>query len=228
MIVLVDLEHERLQQEDPAWGERTYANRLRVKYRLEDIAGEPCLVMRYRHVTPEHLRDIKVKALFVSGNSTEFEHYSEESLAGLRAVLRAAAYPTIAFCGGCQILAQTYGADIGPIGPLPTGMTNPAADIQLAPGMIQERGFLPVNVVAPHPLLAGLGPTPIFLESHYWEVKAPPPGFALYASTAQCKVQLIAHESRPLIATQFHPEFYDDTHLDGQKLLENFCRLYLS
>lgn len=227
MIVFVDLEHARLQQEDPERGQRTYANRLRVKYRLEDMAGEPCLVMRYNHVTPERLRDLRVKALFVSGNSTEFEHYAEADLAGLRAVFREAAYPTIAFCGGCQVLAQSYGAAVGPIGVLPVGVIDPTADERLAPGMIQERGFMPVNVVNDHPLFAGLGPAPVFLESHYWEVKALPPGFHLYASTEKCKLQLIAHESRPLIATQFHPEFYDETHPDGQTLLANFCRLYL-
>lgn len=227
MIVLVDLEHERLQQDDPERGQRTYANRLRVKYRLEDMADEPCLVMRYHQVTPERLRTLPVKAIVVSGNSTEFEHYNEASLAGLRAVLRAAAYPTIAFCGGCQILAQTYGAAIGPIGPIPYGVLDPAADNALAPGMIQERGFMPVNVVKAHPLFQGLGDAPVFLESHYWEVKAPPPGFALYASTEKCKVQMIAHDSRPLIAVQFHPEYYDDAHRDGQRLLENFCWLYL-
>jgi GMP synthase-like glutamine amidotransferase len=227
MIVFVDLEHERLQQVDPERGQRTYANRLRVKYRLEDIAGAPCLLMRYRHVTPERLHDLKVKAVVVSGNSTEFEHYREASLAGLRAVLRAAVYPTLAFCGGCQILAQTYGAEIGPIGPLPPTVVDPTADNILAPGMIQERGFMPVQVIQPHPLFAELGETPVFLESHYWEVKAPPPGFALYASTATCKVQMIAHESQPLIAVQFHPEYYDDAHRDGQQLIENFFRFYL-
>lgn len=227
MIVLVDLEHERLQQDDPERGQRTYANRLRIKYRLEDMSGEPCLIMRYHQVTPARLHELKVKAIAVSGNSTEFEHYREASLAGLRAVLREAAYPTIAFCGGCQILAQTYGAAIGPIGPLPSGMVDPAADNPLAPGMIQERGFMPVNVIQPHPLFARLGDAPVFLESHYWEVKAPPPGFTVYASTETCKIQMLAHESRPLIAVQFHPEYYDETHRDGQTLLENFCRLYL-
>lgn len=224
MLVYVDLEHERLQTADPERGRLSYANRLKVKYRLEDLADQPCLILRYHLVTPALLHELKVTALLVSGNATEFEHYSEERLAGLRAVLRAAAYPTIAFCGGCQILAQTYGAAIGPIGPLPPGSTDPQADNRLAPGMIQERGFMPVNIVRPHPLLAGLGPTPIFFESHYWEVKAPPPGFAAYAATEKCQLQMLAHESLPLIAVQFHPEFYDDDHTDGQTLLTNFFR----
>jgi GMP synthase-like glutamine amidotransferase len=224
MLVYVDLEHERLQTDDPERGRLSYANRLRVKYRLEDIAGQPCLILRYHQVTPELLRELKVTALLVSGNATEFAHYSAARLAGLRAVLRAAAYPTLAFCGGCQILAQTYGAAIGPIGPLPAGVTDPLADNMLAPGMIQERGFMPVQVVRSHPLFVGLGTAPVFFESHYWEVKAPPPGFSAYAATEKCQLQMLAHESLPLIAVQFHPEFYDDEHPDGQTLLANFFR----
>lgn len=224
MLVYVDLEHERLQTDDPERGRLSYANRLKVKYRLEDIANQPCLIMRYHHVTPERLHSLGVTALLVSGNSTEFAHYSAAHLAGLRAVLQAAAYPTLAFCGGCQLMAQTYGAEIGPIGPLLLGTSDPHANNPLAPGMIQERGFLPVNVTQPHPLFTGLGAAPVFFESHYWEVKAPPAGFTPYAATEKCQLQMLAHDTRPLIAVQFHPEFYDDEHPDGQKLLANFFR----
>jgi GMP synthase (glutamine-hydrolysing) len=139
-------------------------------------------------------------------------------------VLRSAAYPTLAFCGGCQVLAQTYGAEIGPIGKLPPHMVDPYADNQLAPGMIQERGYLPVQVIRPHALFDGLGAQPVFFASHYWEVKAPPPGFQLYASTDKCRVQMIAHEHKPIFATQFHPEFHDAEHADGRRFLENFFR----
>jgi GMP synthase (glutamine-hydrolysing) len=224
MILYVDLEHERLMQDDPERGMMSYANRLKVKYRLEEISGEPCLIMRYAQVTPERLRPLPIKAIAVSGNATEFEHYSEANLAGLRTVLRQAAYPTLTFCGGCQILAQTYGAEIGPIGALPPDSDDPNRTNKLAPGMIQERGFMPIQVDQPHPLFAGLGATPVFFESHYWEVKAPPPGFAAYASTAQCQIQMLAHATLPLFAVQFHPEFYDETHRDGQQFLANFFR----
>jgi GMP synthase (glutamine-hydrolysing) len=225
MIAYVDLEHERRQRDDPERSVQGMANRLKVKYRLEDLSGEPCLIIRYQQVTPEKLWALSIKALVISGNATEFEHYNEQSLAGLRAVVRAGIYPTLAFCGGCQILAQSYGAVIGPMGPLPPGMEDPQTDHKLAPGMIQERGFYPVQVVAGHPLFAGLGDAPVFFQSHYWEVKAPPAGFQLYASSAKCRVQMIAHETKPVFATQFHPEFYTDDHLDGRRLLENFFRL---
>ncbi|MFN8492763.1 MAG: hypothetical protein U0350_34490 [Caldilineaceae bacterium] len=223
MIIYVDLENlEQLQRQSPERVLTSLGNRLKVKYRLEDLSGEPCLVMRYHQVTPERLRMLPVQAVLVSGNMTEFEFYSEASLAGLRAVMREAAYPLLAFCGGCQILAQTYGVAIGPIGALRAPANAPQADVVLAPGMVQERGFMPVDVRQPHPLFAGLGEAPVFFESHYWEVKSAPAGFRSYASTAQCQFQMLAHDTKHLFATQFHPEFYDEDHPDGRTLLANF------
>lgn len=225
MIVFVDLEHERLQRDNPAAAERGLASRLRVKYRLEDLSGEPCLIVRWNRVSPELLRSLNARAVLVSGNATEFEHYPETELVGLRAVMRAAAWPTIAFCGGHHILAQTYGAPINPIGPLPPGVPDPFPEYDYSPGMLQERGFMPVRVTAPHPLFEGLGPCPVLYESHYWEVKALPAGFRAYAESDLCRVQMLAHDHLPLFATQFHPELYDADHPAGAQLLSNFFRL---
>jgi GMP synthase-like glutamine amidotransferase len=224
MLLFIDLEHERLRQDDPVRADITLANRLRVKYRLEDISGEPCLLLRYFHVNPELLAELRIRAVVVSGNATEFAQYRAEDLAGLRALMAAAPVPLLAFCGGCQLLAQSYGAAIGPIGPLPAGADDPHANHPLAPGMIQERGFLPVRVVRPHPLFAGLGEAPVFLSSHYWEVKTMPPGFDLYASSEKCRVQMLAHSEKPIVGVQLHPEYYSDEHPAGRQLIANFFR----
>ncbi|MBL8055279.1 MAG: hypothetical protein JNK29_01210 [Anaerolineales bacterium] len=228
MIVFVDLEHDRLAQDYPDLAMPSAANRLKIKYRLEDLSGEPCLIMRYHHVTPDRLRAVGARALIVSGNTTEFEHYPEATLAGLRAALREAAWPTLAFCGGSHILSQTYGADIGPMGALPAGqsVTDPLFS-RLAPGMRQERGYLPVRVVHAHPFFDGLGEAPVFLLSHYWETRGVPAGFELFASTEACPVQMIGRVDRPVYATQFHPEQWDDDHPAGRRFLENFFRVTL-
>jgi GMP synthase-like glutamine amidotransferase len=222
MLLLVDLEHERLRHDDPVGADRTLANRLRVQYRIEEITGESCLTQRYWRVTPALLTELGVRAVLVSGNATEFEHYEPSALTGLRAVMCEAAVPLLAFCGGCQILAQSYGAEIGPIGPAPAGADNQDTNHPFAQGMIQERGFLPVRFVRPHPLFAGLGETPVFLESHYWEVKHPPIGFEVCAATDTCPIQMLAHREKPLVGVQFHPEYYDDEHPAGRQLIANF------
>jgi GMP synthase (glutamine-hydrolysing) len=223
MLVYVDLEHESVQQQPELW-EKSLAGRLKYKYRLEDISGELCLIVRYARLSPELLRDLEPRAVLVSGCRTDFEHYAEDRLAGLRAVFREAAWPVLAFCGGHQLLAQSYGADIGPIGSLPPGAPDPYHSA-FTPGMKQERGFMPVRVDPAHPLFAGLGQSPLFFQSHYWEVKQTPPGFHHLAETDLSPVQAIAHPERPLFGVQFHPEQYDEAHQDGRKFLENFFSL---
>jgi GMP synthase (glutamine-hydrolysing) len=223
MLVYVDLEHERLQQKPEQW-EQSLARRLKIKYRLEDISGEPCLIVRYNRVTPELLRDLKVRVVMVSGCATEFEHYSEESLAGLRTIFQEAAWPMLCFCGGMQLLADTYGAKIGPLRPLAPDEADPYQGAY-QPGIKQEQGFMPVRVEAGHPIFDGLGSLPTFFQAHYWEVKEVPAAFRALAATDLCSIQAIAHRDLPIIATQFHPEQYDEAHGDGRKLLENFFRI---
>ena len=82
-----------------------------------------------------------------------------------------------------------------------------------------------VGFVELQPLFEGLGERPTFSESHWWEVQDVPPGFRLLASTDACRVQAFKHESRLLYGVQFHPEAYDEEHLDGKALLGNFFRL---
>ena len=84
---------------------------------------------------------------------------------------------------------------------------------------------MPVHVSRPHPLFEGLGQTPVMFESHYWEEKAAPSGFGVYAETDTCGVQMLAHDRLSVFATQFHPELYDAKHPDGQQFLANFFRL---
>ncbi len=225
MIIYVDSEHDRLRQHDPALWERTLARHLQIKYRLEDISGEPCLIVRYDRVSPELLRAVQARAVLVSGNWTLLEYYGDAEMAGLRAVVREAAWPTLGFCGGHQMLAHTYGAEVAPLGPLAPSDPQPPPELAFSPGIRQERGFMSVNIVEPHPLMEGLSPQPVVYQAHYWEVKAAPRGFRVLASSDLCHVQAIAHETKPLFGTQFHPEQFTDDHADGRRLLENFFRL---
>ncbi|MGH2524517.1 MAG: glutamine amidotransferase-related protein, partial [Anaerolineales bacterium] len=205
------------------------ARRLTAKYRFEEISGEPCLLVRYHRVSPALLREVNARAVLVSGCDSEFASYREEELAGLRAVYREAAWPLLGFCAGLQLMAQTYGALIDAMGPAlaePVGNgPNPFPELGYQPGMKEEHGFTPVRVTQPHALFKGLGQPPVFFESHYWEVKAPPAGFCVLAETDLCPIQAMAHERLPLFGTQFHPEAYDEAHLDGQRLLANFLSI---
>lgn len=222
MLIYVDLEHDRLQQQPELW-EKSLARRLKVKYRLEELSGQPCLIVRYHRINPALLRQLNARAVIVSGCSTDFEHYGDDSLAGLRAIYQEAVQPLLGFCGGMQLLSQAHGAELGPLGPLAPGQPDPYGD-GFGSGMKQERGFRPVRLDATHRLFDGLPRESIFFQAHYWEVKNLPAGFRALAESDLCGIQAIAHRDRPLFGTQFHPEEYDDAHTDGRKVLENFLK----
>lgn len=224
MIVYVDLEHDWLKENRPATWEQSLARRLRVKYRLEQLCGDLCLIVRYLHLSPVLLRGLQARVVVVSGCHTDFEHYSDESLAGLRAVFQEAAWPVLSLSGGFQLMAQAHGSEIGPMGALSAGEPDPYEGAYL-PGMKQERGFMPVKIHTRHPLLDGLGQAPVFFQSHYWEVKSLASGFMPLAESQLSPVQAIAHAELPLYGVQFHPEDYDELHPAGCRVLENFLEL---
>jgi GMP synthase (glutamine-hydrolysing) len=221
MIVYVDIEHKRLQKNNPELWQLHLSQTLDIKYRLEELSGDVCLVVPYEKLTPQLLRELDVKAVLVSGNRTEFQHYDEAKLAGLRAVFREAAQPTIGFCGGAQMMAETFGSKAAAIDADESGNM----DDESWQKRTHEYGFTRVRQVAEHPLLAGVGSDMVVMEAHYWEIKGLPDGFENFAETDITPLQLIAHKELPLFATQFHPEKWTETNRDGRKILENFFRL---
>ncbi|MDJ0960077.1 MAG: gamma-glutamyl-gamma-aminobutyrate hydrolase family protein [Acidimicrobiia bacterium] len=220
MIVLVDNEHATGYAKP--WGERIMAARVRIKYELEDMAGVPCLVVRYSHVTPELLRDIDARAVFISGNSATANEYSAEEQAGLFAAIRERAWPVFGFCGGHQVMGQALGAPLEPIGALDDGEEAFGEAADFAPGMKHELGYFPINVIRDHHLLEGLGSEPIVRHAHSWELKALPDGFTNYASTELTPIQLMVHDELPMVGTQFHPEYATEEHPAGRRLIQNF------
>ncbi len=232
MIVYVDLEHNRLRQDAVLW--QFFATKmLEAKYRLEEISGDSCLIVHYDRLNPALLRELKAWAVVVGGHYTGPWHYAEKELVGLRDVFHTAAWPTLGICGGFQLMAQTYGAEVGPMEL--TSQSHP--ETPLPPGILdlesgtptqkknQERGFMSIRIQGAQSLFEGLRQQPVVYELHSWEVKSVPDGFRLLADSHLCRVQAIAHKDAPLFGTQFHPELYDDAHPDGRRILENFFQI---
>ncbi len=220
MIVYVDIEHDRVRGFPEIWQDHC-AKTLDIKYKLEQISGEPCLVMRYTDVSLAALDAVAAKAVLISGNRTEFQHYTEEDLAGLREIIRQSVKPTLGICGGAMMIAESYGSTAAPI--------DPAGEGDMFDDAWRERkhesGFMQVKRTQPHPLFEGIDDTAEFMELHYWEIKSVPDGFERFAETETTPVQFIAHRDKPLFATQFHPERFDAEHQAGARFLENFFKL---
>ena len=128
-------------------------------------------------------------------------------------------------CGGALILGRLLGAPVARLGRLAPGEADPAAYM---PGWRKEWGYLPVDVVAPDPLFAGLGPRPVLRQAHGRRLAAVPPGCALLASSPACRVQAFRRTGTLIYGVQFHPEAFTDAFPAGRRLLTNFFALALA
>ncbi|MAT96683.1 MAG: hypothetical protein CL608_06025 [Anaerolineaceae bacterium] len=221
MLVFVDNEHVNAYAKP--WGEKIMAARVRIKYRLEDLIGDQCLIVRYNQVTPALLQQLEAKAVFISGSSANPDEYDPAEQAGLHRAITSKQWPVFGFCGGFEVLTEAFGAPLAPIGQLAEGEADPAPDF--APGMKKEFGYQPIKISKSHPLLASLGDAPIMRQAHSWEAKAIPAEFENYGETAVSPHQIFIHNTHPIIGTQFHPEYYTDEHPAGRVLIQNFCRM---
>ena len=242
MICYVDLEHEKVSQ-DTQRKANWLARRADVQYKLEEISGDACLLQRYSNVTRQKLKEWRIRALILSGCATDWIEYRPGCFDELFEIIRAAELPILGFCGGHQLIAMAHGAPVGPMRRLNSDKKDPAP--HFATGWWKESGFTPVHLLQDDPLFAGLSNPAIFLESHYWEIKEPPAGFEVLASTDACRVQAMKRRDKLVYGTQFHPEEYSEKpygirsiavhaiypggypeeRSDGRTLIANFFRL---
>lgn len=218
MIWYVDIEHEDALA-DPARAPDFERVRNQRAWVMEDVSGVPCEAIFYRQVSSQLAKEKNVKAIAISGNTTDWEFYDFTTFAPLFEIIQSGTMPVIGLCGGHQLIGLAYHAQCGPLRKLRPG----EAEIgDFAPGWFKEVGYLPVTVIQEDPLFAGLGKQPVFFESHYWEIKELPPEFECLASTEECKIQAMRHRQFPIFGTQFHPEVNSAENRDGRKLLANF------
>lgn len=225
MIVFVDYEHA--DGRTTAWGEKILAARTWITYRLEDIAGRPCHLVRYDHLDADLLERLGAEALFISGNGTDPARYDQNALEPLKSIIREASLPIFGFCGGFQCVAQALGVDLEPItvdDHTPAELLRPFGVDAEGNEKQGEAGYHSVTLEADHPLLAGVDPQPVFRHAHYLQVPELPEGFTTLASTAVTPIQMAVSDARRVVGTQFHPEYYTDEHPAGRQMIENFLR----
>lgn len=131
-------------------------------------------------------------------------HYSFESIVGRDkklAWIHDIPLPVLGICFGHQIIGNLFGTEV-------------FEEVEA------EDGFHPITVVKSDPLLRGLEPTFTARTLHRGSI-AVPFGFTLLASSAQCKNQVMKHDSKTMYGCQFHPELSDD----GKTLLSNFVAI---
>jgi len=195
----------------------------RIRARLEELSGLPCVVIHFTNIKKSHLSEYNVQTILLSGVSPTTSKWDPRWLTEFYAFLREVDVPTIGFCGGHHRIAFAFGGKVGQMRLLRLGEKDPNPAYH--PGTYKEWGFKRVTILKRDPLFHGLGDVIVVQEFHAYEVKELPFEFEILASTNECRIQVIKHRSRLLYGTQFHPEAYDEEHSDGKIILQNFFRL---
>ena len=209
----------------------------RIKVRLELASGERCLAVPYQEVSMKTVREVRPRAIAISGFGGHFQDMKVSWFRGIDEVLHQADLPILCFCGSHQLLAFSYNRDLGKVKRLhdePMRKLSPSEDVpRRAKASSTEDysaylvgdGFVPITRLVPDPIFRGLPKTMIMRCSHYCEVKKLPRRFTALASSGHCRIEAMRHDTRPLYGTQFHPEAYEEPWLHGKVLLENFARI---
>lgn len=143
-----------------------------------------------------------------SRNALSKEEIADE-YSGLIEWIKHTTIPTFGICMGHQLICAAFGVDTIPL--------------YSSEG---EFGFTELKRIGAHPLTETLPATFYCMEMHRCQVTSVPEGFKLIASSEKCPVQMIAHQKKPIISTQFHPELTTDKYQDGLILLKRFFDIY--
>ncbi|MCD6547654.1 MAG: GMP synthase subunit A [Nanoarchaeota archaeon] len=143
------------------------------------------------------LRD--VDALVFSGGSPRIS-FEDYKLGNLEDYMNLGV-PILGICVGMQFIAKFFGGECG------------SADIP-------EYGKTEIKILNFDDLFDGLPKRFTAWESHNDEVKQT--NLEILASSQNCKIQAIKHNSLPIYGVQFHPEVEHTEY--GVKIFENFIR----
>jgi len=208
-----------------------------VKARLEQASGERCLIVPYQEFDMRALRELRPRAVVMSGFGGHFQSRKIEWFYGMDEVLRKAELPMICLCGSHQLLGFSYNKNLRRTKLLrdqPMRKLTAKDDLPRRPQgdpkydlsqYFVADGFYAIKRVKEDPLFAGLPETMMMRCAHYCEVKRLPAGFELLAASGHCAIEAMRHADKPLYGTQFHPELYEAPFFDGRKLLANFAAI---
>ena len=224
MLCFVDMAHP-LVLADPEHARDHLGKRLQTTLLLQEIAGQPCLYQHYTTVNRRLIAEHDIRALILSGIGSHWRQYDWRSFAPLAELARAGDLPILGICGGHLVLGSLLGALVTRIG---RSVEPDASAPGYMPGWRKEWGFLPIDIVAPDPLFANLGPTPTMRYAHARALRTVPPGCTLLATRPECRVQAFRRDGTLVYGVQFHPELSTADHPAGRRLLANFLTLALA
>ena len=178
-------------------------------------------VVHYRSILEGKSPTVSPSALVLSPQGDPWPSYPPEELKALGKWVREYDGPILGVCGGHQFLAIAFGGTVAPIRGELTG------DSYV--GLQRERGPTKITVTGDSPWFpeSHQGATITVMENHVEEIKRVPAGFQVIAKGHLSPAQAIAHESRPILGVQFHPENSTKKHPQGRQVLRAFLNRLL-
>jgi len=85
--VLIFVDYEHADRYADGGSQNIQAARTWIKYRLEDLSGMPCLIVRWDHITPALVAEVDAKAIFISGNGSKPSLYGAADVAPLYEII---------------------------------------------------------------------------------------------------------------------------------------------
>jgi GMP synthase (glutamine-hydrolysing) len=148
---------------------------------LRDLGAETTIVP---NTTP--LAELHADGVVLSGGALSLEG-TDDPLGRVGDWIDTVDVPVLAICLGHEYLGRHFGGRL----------------LRTSP----EFGSVDLEVDRPdHPLFAGLPSRFRVWANHNDEVAVAPPGWEVLAHSAACKVEAMAHPSKPIWGVQFHPE----------------------
>ncbi len=224
MILVVNMRNRKLyEQQDGGHG---------IKCRVEQLSGQPALIMHYAEVGPATVRAVKPQAVVITGSPDPWPTVRLSDLYGLNDLLHTAEIPILGICQGHQLIGHCFNRDLRKIRRLPDepmrkcrpGEPDTGA-LAGHPGYYYANAFAEVKILRADPIFAGLTRHIRVRENHRCEIKKLPRGFSHLATSSECAYEMIRHGEQPLYGMQFHAECWAKPYMAGRTILLNFFRL---
>lgn len=128
----------------------------------------------------------------------------KEELGRCGEYLEKANIPILGICAGHQFIARFFGGEV-------------------KPAAIPEFGKVEIIIDKYHQIFENVPQRSIAWTSHNDEVTKVPKDFVILAHSESCKVEAMAHEKRPIVGLQFHPEVEHTEY--GIQIFKNFVNM---
>lgn len=165
------------------------------------VAAHDVTTIKYSGITSCDINDFD--AAILSGGHDFPVYGNEDRLRAEIEFVKNFNKPLFAICFGFELVAHTFGAG-------------------LALMQHKEKGILDIQIIVPDQVFSNITEFQVY-ESHRWSV-AELSDDCIALARSKDGIEMIKHTTRPIYASQFHPEMFVDKTC-GDEIFNNFLRI---